>query len=265
MEKNETFEVRDMRHKEKFFVDDEYLNGYAKSCGVYATSVYLSLCRHADKEQKCWPSIRKIAKEHNISPTMVQKGIKDLKDYRIILTQQIGKGLNNRYLLLDRSEWISVPQSDTPTVSHRGTPVCHHTPVSVPPHNTGVCHHTPIHSKDTHIRIHSKVESAIALTPAQNAREFFDRFNQGNTAWINNIGDYWLERAKQLSPAQKETMMAEIKKFVFYWTESNKSGTKVRWELEKTFEIGRRLITWLSRTKDFGNFYKKERKGITLN
>jgi len=43
----------------------------------------------------------------------------------------------------------------------------------------------------------------------------------------------------------------EIIKFVSYWTEPNKSGSKVRWELQKTFEITRRLATWFNNIKDF--------------
>ena len=112
------FEVRDMRHKEKFEIDDIYLNGYAKKCGVYATGVYISLCRHANnKTQECWPSIRKIAEELNISQVMVQKSLKILEKSKIILKKQTGKGLNNRYILLDKSMWIGVSQGNTGGVS----------------------------------------------------------------------------------------------------------------------------------------------------
>jgi hypothetical protein len=48
----------------------------------------------------------------------------------------------------------------------------------------------------------------------------------------------------------REMVEREIKKFISYWTEPNKSGTKQRWELEKTFELKRRLNTW------FGNSQK---------
>ena len=78
------FEVRDMRHKEKFQIDDIYLNGYAKKCGIYATGVYVSLCRHADTDQKCFPSLKKIAEELNISEKQVGRAIKILEENRII-------------------------------------------------------------------------------------------------------------------------------------------------------------------------------------
>jgi len=35
-----------------------------------------------------------------------------------------------------------------------------------------------------------------------------------------------------------------IDDFVRYWTEPNKSKTKLKFELQKTFEISRRLVTW---------------------
>ena len=43
----------------------------------------------------------------------------------------------------------------------------------------------------------------------------------------------------------------EIRKFISYWTEPNKSGTKQRWELQKTFELKRRLNTWFSNNQKF--------------
>jgi hypothetical protein len=42
-----------------------------------------------------------------------------------------------------------------------------------------------------------------------------------------------------------------VRKFFDYWSELNKSQTKMRWELEKTFEISKRLATWASRDKTF--------------
>ena len=38
--------------------------------------------------------------------------------------------------------------------------------------------------------------------------------------------------------------------FYLYWSETNKSKTKMRWELQSTFDVSRRLITWDSRSKD---------------
>ncbi len=42
-----------------------------------------------------------------------------------------------------------------------------------------------------------------------------------------------------------------LNKFVSYWTELNPSKTKMRYELQKTFEISKRLATWASRDNSF--------------
>ena len=42
-----------------------------------------------------------------------------------------------------------------------------------------------------------------------------------------------------------------VRHFFDFWSEPNKSRTKMRWELEPTFEINRRLSTWARRDKTF--------------
>jgi hypothetical protein len=44
-----------------------------------------------------------------------------------------------------------------------------------------------------------------------------------------------------------------VRHFFDFWSEPNKSRTKMRWELEPTFEINRRLSTWARRDKTFRN------------
>ena len=40
-----------------------------------------------------------------------------------------------------------------------------------------------------------------------------------------------------------------LEAFVSYWTEPNKSRTRLRYELEKTWDTGRRLVTWANRDR----------------
>lgn len=77
-------------------------------------------------------------------------------------------------------------------------------------------------------------------TPAQIAEEFF-----GNPEPII------LELLARGLPEQN--VRGEINNFISYWTEPNKSGTRQRWQTEKTFEIKRRLATWFNRSKEFNN------------
>ena len=51
--------------------------------------------------------------------------------------------------------------------------------------------------------------------------------------------------------AADEEAELEIKKFVLYWTEPNSTGKKLRWQMQKTFDVKRRLATWLMNSKKF--------------
>jgi len=116
----EKFEIRDLRAKEKFVIDDVYLDGYAKFCGINATGVYISLCRHADKQQSCFPSKKKIAEELNISERSVFSALCVLEKWKIIKIQNQGRNKkgtfnSNIYFLLDKNLWKNKPQANNDT------------------------------------------------------------------------------------------------------------------------------------------------------
>jgi len=106
MDKEERIEIRDLRGKDKFLLDDEFFNGYVKFLGIHVLGVYCSLCRHADRKQRAWPSQRKIAEELNLSRAKVIECIKLLEYFHIIKKVRIGKKCTNRYYLLDKKAWI---------------------------------------------------------------------------------------------------------------------------------------------------------------
>ncbi len=103
------YRIIDKRKKEKYVLDDEYLNGMARLCGWQGTIVYNSLCRHVDKDQKCFPSIKLISEQHNVNRKTIIKGIDSLERRGVIEIKKIrskgGQWLNNEYTLLDKSEW----------------------------------------------------------------------------------------------------------------------------------------------------------------
>ena len=100
----------DKRKKEKFMLDDEYLNGQARLCGWQGTIVYNSLCRHVNISQECFPSIKLMAEQHKVSRPTIIKGIKELEKRNVIKVgktrNKAGRWLNNLYILLDKTEWI---------------------------------------------------------------------------------------------------------------------------------------------------------------
>lgn len=85
-------------------------------------------------------------------------------------------------------------------------------------------------------------------TPADQARNFFTKLEKQGEV---------LSALKE-KYGQNDLLTSELKKFIDYWTELNKSGTKQRWEQQPTFEIKRRLTTWLNNIKSFNK--KTERK-----
>ena len=111
-EQQQLFKGRDQRKKGWFWIDNDYLNGYAKEFGAIGTAIYISLCRHADNEtQKCFPAQEKIAEELNIAVRTVRKYLQLLQSCHIIsITRERNpmtkKWFNNIYTLLDKEEWI---------------------------------------------------------------------------------------------------------------------------------------------------------------
>ena len=67
-----------------------------------------------------------------------------------------------------------------------------------------------------------------------------------------------MSESTKLPPAM---VANELKHFILHWTERNKTGTKQRWESEKTFEVRRRLVTWFNNKKT--NFGRN--KGASVN
>lgn len=87
----------------------------------------------------------------------------------------------------------------------------------------------------------STKEKNFSFTPSQIARQFFHlpMPRQKVVADLVEAG------------CDSLTAEAEVQKFIDYWTEPNKSGTRQRWETEKTFEVGRRLKTWFRNIEKF--------------
>lgn len=53
--------------------------------------------------------------------------------------------------------------------------------------------------------------------------------------------------------AAKDIIWREINRFERYWTEKNATGTKELWQMKKTFEIDRRLVTWFGKVNSINN------------
>ena len=99
----EEFEVRDLREK-YYQVNDAYLNGWARKCGIYATGVYNVLCRHAGYDQSCFPSVVLISDKLSVSQRQVTYALRKLEDHNIIVIENHPGG-RNKYWLTNKTEW----------------------------------------------------------------------------------------------------------------------------------------------------------------
>lgn len=88
-------------------------------------------------------------------------------------------------------------------------------------------------------------------TPAKQSRSFFSIREQ-----------YDLVRSELIQKIPEKLVDSELEKFLLYWTEPNKSGTKVRWEQQNTFDVRRRLVTWFGRIKDQQRLQINRGRGI---
>jgi hypothetical protein len=70
---------------------------------------------------------------------------------------------------------------------------------------------------------------------------------------INNIEDRKLKFASTLEIYLSIYGKDLLNEFYKYWTEPNKSNTKFKQELEKTWSLERRLETWSKNDKNFNN------------
>lgn len=84
-------------------------------------------------------------------------------------------------------------------------------------------------------------------TPSQDAVNFFSKGENyvKTVEWLKSKG------------VPDKLINVELEKFILWWTEKNSTGKKERWQMEKTFEVKRRLATWLSRVKEFSGVSKK--------
>lgn len=77
-------------------------------------------------------------------------------------------------------------------------------------------------------------------TPSQLNEDFFKGGNE-------------LVRVSELfeDKVPKELLKQELENFILYWTEPNKSGTKVKWQTENTFDVTRRFRNWMLNHQKF--------------
>ena len=96
----------------------------------------------------------------------------------------------------------------------------------------------------------AKIAKAISATPKNLSIQFFQGGEIRQT----------IKQKLLKNGVPEEILEREFKKFTLYWTEPNHTGKKERWQMQKTFDVKRRLWTWLNRSKDFHSEKRSENK-----
>lgn len=102
------------------------------------------------------------------------------------------------------------------------------------------------------VRLGKRREEGLGETPKPPTPkilmiEFINSFKTQNESYKNFI------QALIEKGIPQTVLDQEIPKFINYWTEKNPSGKKERWELQKVFEVNRRLGTWFSNAGKWSN------------
>ncbi len=185
-----SFQVRDLRQKQRFVVDDAYLNGFARLLGPYASMVYFTLCRHADSRfQSCFPSIPLIAEKLGISQRQVMRSIRKLQEHNIIRIEKRPRHNGNIYHLLDKAQWTrGGASSDSQSL------VTHSHPSSDSQSLVLVTHS---HPKDTQVRKHKKeTTTTLVVLPLAGKEKDVEEKDTASTTPLDqftNVTEYLAE------------------------------------------------------------------------
>lgn len=197
------FKGRDKRNKGWFWMDNDYLNGYARIFGAVGTAVYVSLCRHANMEtQKCFPAMDLMAEELSVSRNTISKYLKLFEKHHLISVEKerdtkTKKWLNNVYTLLDKSEWDSHAQIVGMVGSHAQL-------VSEPCTTDSESHAQPLRNKETNIKETNTKSAETSSADIISVIDCFKVVNLSFKGWYKNttqrkacqdlINTYTLER-----------------------------------------------------------------------
>lgn len=194
--------------------------------GIHATAqcLFMWLCYHANQEGKCFPSRKRLAELCGVSVDTIDNMTALLIEKRLIVktTRKKDEKVNKTNLY----EVIIGGVADR------------------------IGHLADENGEGVADRIGSE------LNPLSLTQSTEDMITQKTKKFIQELK----ETMKDLT--LNKSQVEEMQKFVSYWTEPNKSKTKVRWEMEKTWDMKRRVGTWMRNSMKFNK--SNEPKAIRI-
>jgi len=170
---------------------------------------------------------KSFSEKTNVSEMKVERWLNVLED-----AQQIAQQKNNKFRLITVKNWKQYQTDEQQNAQH--------------PNNkrTTDAQQTNTNKNVKNVENEKKLDSLPqTLTPKDTASDFFEKPSSREPA-IRRLVE---------SGSPEAAVRGEMERFVAYWTEPNKAGTRQRWQMEKTFEVGRRLDYWIGRSRDFAH------------
>ena len=93
--------------------------------------------------------------------------------------------------------------------------------------------------------------SGLSEKPTKTRNSNSNSNSKGNSNIITSITYREAQFKKLLTPFLEQYGKDMLNDFYLYWTEKKPKGRKMRFEMEKTFDVGRRLATWHKRQQNF--------------
>jgi hypothetical protein len=112
-----------------------------------------------------------------------------------------------------------------------------------------------------------KEKNVTSYVPSSNSPKVKESKVKESKVKESNIEERKLTFAHSLDPFKNLYSQEMIESFLRYWSEPNKSNSKFRQEMEKTWDLSGRLKTWASRDKSFTKTppQSNHKNGININ
>jgi len=222
-----------MKYKKGSFItvpNQDSIKGIAPE----AQCLYMWMCYYANQSGDCFPSHKTLSAVTGMGITSVKKYILELEKIGVLEKEIRKDGNKNKTNLY--SVILAYP-------SRHAT----HPPVATRPTPSRVATDPP--GRQT-----SRELNPLSLT-------------QSNEVALTQKTEKFIQQLKELMGEQKlkSDQVEELKKFVSYWTEPNKSRTKIKWEMETTWDTRRRIATWMRNAEKFSGGGKKQNNKYSID
>jgi predicted transcriptional regulator len=212
-------------------------------------SAYMWLCDHADRNTGlCFPSIERLAMLCKVSRNTIRNRIQKLETTGLIVRtrrkRSNGTNMPNLYQVLE--------DNYVPKKKHRSIAAPYGSENELEMVQGLSSNHNHYEQKPDNKRVNALAVLRLRYgTPEELAEVFFKDMS---------VQDMVINTMSEALDSERSFVKKEIGKFLAYWTEPNGAGTKVKWQMQQTFEVGRRLFAWFSRVEN----HRRPGAGITI-